>query len=116
MEIYVASFPDPSHRFRVSTDGGAQPRWSRDGKELFFLHAGKLWSAAVVPKGDDLAFADGKALFPLRLFSNVDPGFDMTTRYDVAPDGRFLALLPAGEETPTPLVLVLNWAETLKKP
>jgi Tol biopolymer transport system component len=116
MEIYVASFPDPSRRFRVSSEGGTQPRWSRDGKELYYLHAGKLWSAAVAPKGDDLAFADSKALFPLRLFSTVDPGFDLITRYDVGPDGRFLALLRVGDETPTPLVLVLNWAEALKKP
>ena len=45
----------------------------------------------------------------------VDPGFDLVTRYDVAPDGRFLAMLTAGDETASPLVLVQNWRETLKK-
>src|SRR5262249_16135049 len=39
-EVYVASFPDPVRRVRVSAEGGSQPRWSRDGKELFYVRAG----------------------------------------------------------------------------
>src|SRR5262249_48784167 len=43
-----------------------------------------------------------------------DTRLDRITLYAVAPDSRFLALLRAGEETPTPLVVVQNWAEALK--
>jgi WD40 repeat protein len=114
-EIYAASFPDPIRRFRVSSDGGSQPRWSRDGKELFYVRSGQLMAAAVGRQGDDLTFGESRPLFKLPLFTLVDPGFDLATRYDVAPDGRFLALLRAGEEAPTPLVLVQNWVEALKK-
>jgi Tol biopolymer transport system component len=115
-EIYVASFPEPTRRFRVSTEGGTQPRWSRDGKELFYVRSGQLMTAAVGREGDGLTFGESRPLFPLHLFSTIDPGFDVVTRYDVAPDGRFFALLRGGDEAPTPLVVVLNWQEMLKKP
>jgi Tol biopolymer transport system component/predicted Ser/Thr protein kinase len=114
-EVYAASFPDPTRRFRVSSDGGSQPRWSRDGKELFYVRSGQLMAAAVGRQGDDLTFGESRPLFPFPLYALVDPGFDLVTRYDVAPDGRFFALLRSGEEKPTPFVLVFNWRETLKK-
>jgi Tol biopolymer transport system component len=113
-EVYVASFPDPARKVRVSSEGGAQPRWNRDGKELFYVRSGQLLSAAVAIKGVEISFGDSHPLFRLPLFTTIDPGFDVITRYAVAPDGRFLALLRAGEETPTPLVVVQNWAETLR--
>jgi dipeptidyl aminopeptidase/acylaminoacyl peptidase len=115
-EIYVASFPEPARRFRVSSEGGTQPRWGRDGKELFYIQSGQLRAAAVGRRGDDLTFGESRALFALPLFSTIDPGFDVVTRYDMAPDGRFFALVRGGDEAPTPLVVVLNWQETLKKP
>ena len=115
-EIYVASFPDPARRLRVSTEGGAQPRWSRDGKELFYVRAGELVAAPVGPQGDGLTFGEGRALFPLPLLAMNDPGFDQFARYDVTPDGGFLALLRVGEPIPTPLVLINNWTALLAKP
>jgi len=114
-EIYAASFPDPSRRLRVSTEGGSQPRWSRDGKELYYVRSGQLMAVGVSREGNDLSFGASQPLFSLPLFQFSDPGFDQVTRYDVAPDGRFLALLRTGEEVPTPLVLVQNWRETLPK-
>ncbi len=114
-EIYVASFPEPTRRFRVSSQGGTQPRWARNGNELFYIQSGQLWSAAVGRSGDDLTFGDSHPLFRLSLFSTFDPGFDVVSRYDVAADGRFFALLRGGDDAPTPLVVVLNWAEELRK-
>jgi serine/threonine protein kinase/dipeptidyl aminopeptidase/acylaminoacyl peptidase len=114
-EIYVVSFPDPVRRIRVSSDGGSQPRWSRDGKELFYVQGGKLMAVAVSRQGEDVAFGESRPLFSLPLFGLVDPGFDIVTRYDVAPDGRFLALLRSLDEETTHLVLVQNWQETLKR-
>jgi dipeptidyl aminopeptidase/acylaminoacyl peptidase len=114
-EVYVASFSEPARRFRVSGEGGSQPRWSRDGSELFYIRSGQLMAAAVGRQKDELVFGESRALFRLRLSTQIDPAFDEFTNYDVAPDGRFLANLRAGEETPTPLVFVENWRETLKK-
>ncbi len=113
-EVYVASFPKPAQRFRVSAEGGSQPRWSRDGKELFYVRFGELMATAVGRRGDELTFSDARPLFRIPLFTTIDPGFDVITRYDVAADSRFLALLHVGEEIPTPLVVVQNWAEALK--
>jgi Tol biopolymer transport system component len=113
-EVYVASFPDAARKVRVSSEGGAQPRWSRDGKELFYVRTGQLLSSAVTVKGNEISFGDSRPLFRIPLFTTIDPGFDIITRYDVAPDGRFLASLRAGEEPPTPLVVMENWAEALK--
>ncbi|MEP6995344.1 MAG: protein kinase, partial [Acidobacteriota bacterium] len=115
-EVYAASFPDPARRFRVSADGGSQPRWSRDGKELFYVHSGQVMAVPVGRRGADPTFGQSQALFALPFLAMNDPGFDQITRYDVSPDGRFLALLRSGEDAPSPLVFVQNWRETLKKP
>jgi serine/threonine protein kinase/Tol biopolymer transport system component len=114
-EVYVASFPEPVRRFRVSGEGGSQPRWSRDGKELFYVRSGQLMAAVVGRQKEELIFGESRALFRLPLFTQIDPAFDEFTIYDVAPDGRFLANLRAGDEAPAPLVLVENWQEILKK-
>ena len=113
-EVYAASFPEPTRRVRVTSDGGAQPRWSHDGKELFYVRAGQLVAVPVARTAGGLTFGPGKTLFSLPLYIQGDPGFDLVTRYDVAPDGRFLALVRAGDQAPKPLTLVLNWSETLK--
>ncbi len=115
-EVYAASFPDATRRLRVSSEGGSQPRWSRDGKELYFVRSGQLMAVDVIRNGDDLAFGQAHPLFALSLFAFADSGFDAITRYDVAPDGRFLALVRAREEASDSLDVVLNWAEALKKP
>jgi Tol biopolymer transport system component len=113
-EVYVASFPEASRRLRVTSEGGSQPRWSRDGKELYYIHAGNLIAVPVAGAGDELAFGQGKTLFALPLFVYGDTGFDVATRYDVAPDGRILGLVRTREEGPEPLAVIQNWAEAVK--
>ena len=113
-EVYVASFPDGARRLRVTSEGGSQPRWGRDGKELFYIRSGHLIAVPVTGKGDDLAFGQGHALFAVPLFVYGDTGFDVSTRYDVAPDGRFLALVRTSDESAEPLAVVQNWAEAMK--
>jgi serine/threonine-protein kinase len=48
-EIYVSPFPGPGPRHQVSIDGGIEPLWSRDGRELFFQNGGKLMAVTVTP-------------------------------------------------------------------
>ena len=112
-EVFVASFPDPSQRLRISSDGGAQPRWSRDGRELFFVSKSETMMSAPfdltsgVPSGP-----------PVRLFDvpiSYAFGSHVPLRYDVAPDGRFLITVRASREPPLPLILVLNWQAMLGK-
>jgi hypothetical protein len=51
-QIYVQSFPGPGGKWQVSNDGGTQPRWNRNGKELFYIAAdSKLMSVAIETTG-----------------------------------------------------------------
>lgn len=108
VEVYVQSFPKPGGKWQVSTDGGASPVWSRDGKELFFRGAnGKLMSAAVRSSaGNKFDNDPAKPLFDL-------PGGAGT--FDVAKDGRFLIPAPVGRSAGSPITVVVNWAAGLKR-
>ena len=107
-EIYVQSFPAAGAKWRVSTKGGGQPRWRRDGKELFYLAAGKLM-AVPVKTGPHFEAGMPKALFEVR---------DVVSRYryDATADGqRFLVITPVEEATTAPITVVLNWTAGLKR-
>jgi len=115
MEIYVASFSEPGRRYRISSAGGSHPRWSHDGRELFYLVGGKTMTAvSVKPEGPDLAFGSPQPLFEARVEMLVDTLFG-PSKYDVSADGRFLIAVRASDEQPPPLVLVLNWTAALPK-
>ena len=116
-EIYVAPFSGQpvaaTGKWQVSANGGVQPQWSPDGKELFFLTPppeNALMVAAV--NGHGPAFEVGAIR---RLFSARPAG--LRSAYQVAPDGkRFLFNLAPSEPTvPTPITVVVNWAAGLNK-
>jgi hypothetical protein len=93
-----------------------QPRWSRDGKELYYMQASQIMASDVARLGEDLTIGQGRPLFKLPLFLRMNPGFDLIAPYDVTPDGKFLVFLRASEDSNPPLVVVQNWREGLKKP
>ncbi|MGH9315596.1 MAG: protein kinase domain-containing protein [Thermoanaerobaculia bacterium] len=111
-EVYVSTYPNPGSRWRVSTAGGSQPRWRRDGKELFYFAAdGKLMAVEIKP-GRTFEVGIPRFLFEPRL-PRV-PGF--FNLYDVSADGqRFLMTTPVGEGTSLPIDLIVNWPAALKK-
>jgi Tol biopolymer transport system component len=105
-EIYVRPFPDVDKgRWQVSNGGAFQPRWSRDGRELFFRQPGGVM-AAVAVRTDGSSFAAAK---PVALFSTTNYG-----GYDVAPDGRFLVIKFGVFNQQQQVVVVQNWIEELK--
>ncbi len=112
-EVYVRPFPEvETGRWQVSTAGGQDPVWSRDGSELFFLQGRQLMAATV---HTDTAFVRDT---PEILFSG-DYFFGLAGRnFDVAPDGRFLMIADTGQGTgdaaPAQINVVLNWFEELK--
>ena len=91
--------------------GGIEPRWRRDGKELFYFSPdGKLMAAALNEKNGLLEAASVRDLYQTKAVSGTNDS------YDVTPDGnRFLVNVIATEETPTPLNLVENWTAEFKK-
>jgi serine/threonine-protein kinase len=107
-EVYVRPYPGPGGQWQISTDGGEEPVWSRDGREIFYRN-GVNWMAAGVKTTPQFSAEPPKLMFT-GPYVNV-PGFS----YDVAPDGRFV-LIKGAEETPvTHLNLVLNWFDELKR-
>jgi len=106
-EVYVTSFPTASTRWRVSGNGGSFPRWSRDGKELFYRALdGTLMVASVRNGLHGLEFGTPASLF--RVPESVGM---FAYPYDVAPDGkRILALVPSKADTDIPsLIVLVNW-------
>jgi serine/threonine-protein kinase len=113
-EIWVKGYPD-GVAVRVSRNGGFEPRWSGDGREIFFLQ-GNTMMAVTVETADDFSFAPPVELFSGNFFTI--PGLAMRT-YDVAPDGRFLMIQTTGSTGDNAqlgsIVVVQNWVEELKQ-
>jgi Tol biopolymer transport system component len=106
-QIYVQSFPERTFGSQVSVAGGSQPRWRRDGKELFFLAADRKLMAVQVRTVP--AFEAG---VPVTLFEL--PNED--SHYDVTADGqRFLITRGLRELPPSPINVRLNWMAGLRK-
>jgi Tol biopolymer transport system component len=108
-EVYVQSFPAGAAKIRISNGGGTQPRWRRDGKELFYIaYDGKLMAVDVKP-GARFGAGIPHALFDSRMGNPVGI---TNFRYDVTPDGqRFLVTTVKGEEKTSPdaITVVVNW-------
>ena len=107
--ISVQPFPGPGGRIQISGGGDAQPRWSHDGRQIFYIQPDRKLMAASFDSRTETAGVP-HFLFQTRI---VAPDYDMF-QYDVAPDGRFLInSLPA--DLSSPLTLVVNWPALLKK-
>ena len=109
-EVYVRPFPGGDGKWQVSGNGGTQPRWSHDGKELFYVEGDTLMAVAVATTP---SFTSGAVT---RLFQDASlPG--TVHRYDVSADGRrFVLTEPVGgaEEKPPSIHIVENWYEEFK--
>jgi Tol biopolymer transport system component len=120
-EIYVQSFPESGGRRQVSTAGGTQPRWQRQGHELYYVAPDSRLMAVPIRLASNAHAPDAGApvvLFPTRLASGagITPaGFDSRAQYAVAPDGRFLLNVDATDAVTSPITVVLNWTAGLKK-
>ena len=111
-EIFLRPFPGPGSQRQVSTAGGSQPRWRRDGKELFYIAADNQLMAVPIrlPVANEIPdVGEPSALFAARLAvpNNAQQG------YAVAPDGRFLMNV-AIESPASPITIVQNWTTGLK--
>jgi len=115
-EVYVAPLGERGKRTRISVDGGTSPRWSADGRELFYTSADSR-SLMAVPVDPGPTFS---ARQPTRLFSIGPPAATKSrarnTIYDVSPDGqRFLVSVPSGEPASSRITVVLNWTAGLSR-
>jgi eukaryotic-like serine/threonine-protein kinase len=108
-EVYVASFPSFGNKRQVSTAGGCQAIWRKDGKELFYLTLQGELMAVDVSGGSSLELGVPRPLFQTPIL--VTPELD---QYAVTGDGqRFILGSPIGEEEP--ITVMVNWAAGLKR-
>ena len=113
-DIYVRPFPPDDARtdkWIVSSNGGVQPRWRADGKELFYFSPDRKLMAVDIKTEPLFEAGAPHLLFETPLFLPSQLLF----RYDVTPDGkRFLIILPATGVASSPATVVQNWESALK--
>jgi transposase IS116/IS110/IS902 family protein/WD40 repeat protein len=112
LEVYIRPFPNiDDGRWQISSGGGRQPRWSRDGRELFFLSADAALMSAAIGARAGSPVAPAVELFDARAYDFAAEELS----YDVARDGRFLLLKNASIPTSARITLISNWFEELKR-
>jgi eukaryotic-like serine/threonine-protein kinase len=110
-EIYVQPYPGPGGKWQVSTEGGTEPVWARNG-ELFYRSGDKMMAVQTTLKP---SFSADK---PKVLFQGqYVPSLQTMPNYDVAPDGQRFLMVKASEQdtSATQINVVLNWFEELKQ-
>ena len=111
-EIYVRDLSGTGGRWQISTEGGEEPGWSNDGRELYYRNNDLFMSAAVQTR------PSFQASRPKRLFSGVfNQRSNSGVSYDVDPKGgRFLMIRPvADSETPAQVRVVVSWFDELRR-
>ena len=112
-EVYVQSFPAGKGKWQVSTQGGAEPVWRQDGKELFYKtlnQAGGKIVAVPVETGAKFDVGVPKELFAVDVLGQAN----VRRHFSVSPDGqRFLVI--ARTEPPSQTILLQNWLTVQRK-
>jgi hypothetical protein len=112
-QIYVQAIPASGAKSQISTAGGDQPRWRRDGKELFYVSADQKLMAVPVKTGAVFEIGSPQPLFEIQ---PVYPPLTGRFAYQPTADGqRFLVTAPVSGAATPPITVVLNWQAGLKK-
>ena len=114
-QIYVQTFPNPQGgKWTISRDGGTQPRWRRDGRELYFISTDSKMMAVDITIAPSFSPGIPKVLFDAPIVGGGQT--NNVTRYDVSADGkRFLINGALSEARGAPITVVLNWEGILKR-
>jgi hypothetical protein len=112
-DVYLQRFPSGT-RIRVSTDGGLDPQWRRDGRELYYLTSDGTLRAVEIGGGETPAIGQPRTLFRAPLGESVQPLLSRRSHFVPSADGqRFLFIVPVG--TPAPVMIVTNWRSQLER-
>jgi Tol biopolymer transport system component len=112
-EIYVLPFQRTGRTLPVSAGGGSQPRWRRDGSELFYIRAdGTLMVVPILRSaGQDLEVGPATPLFRTHLANISSP----KPQYAVSQDGQRFLMAVEADATSAPITVVQNWTASLRK-
>jgi Tol biopolymer transport system component len=109
-EVYVETVPQSDRKWPVSTNGGYEPRWRADGREIYFLSEDR--KLMTVPVGPGPSFGVPKALFQTRVPAGVTAN---RTHYVPSRDGQRFLVNMATDAVASPITVVVNWTASLKK-
>jgi len=112
LQVYVEPFPPTGDKKQISSDGGAEPRWRRDGAELFYLDGTDQLMSVAIPRGNPFNAAVPQRLFQTRIPIGSNP---YRSNYAVTGDGQRFLVNTAVDHDPTPIHVVLNWTGLLKR-
>ncbi len=111
-EIYVQPYPGPGGKWLISTEGGTEPVWNPNGRELFYRSGDKMMAVEITTQqgfsaGNPRVLFEGHYLPTPATFPN----------YDVTPDGQRFLMVKASEQeaAATQINVVLNWFEELNR-
>jgi Tol biopolymer transport system component/predicted Ser/Thr protein kinase len=114
-EVYVQAFPVPGVRSQVSTSGGDEPYWRRDGQELFYRSADRLLTAVPVKTGTSFTSGAPQPLFRLPI-ADIGPLTGIQNSFLPTTDGqRFLINAVIDEPAPPPVTVIINWPAVLPR-
>jgi eukaryotic-like serine/threonine-protein kinase len=117
-EIYIQAFPAPPNgggKTPISRDGGSEPRWRRDGKELFYFSPDGKLMAADVTQGPTFKASVPRILFQVPVTQIARSAVaSQVFGWDVAPDGKRF-LIDTATTSSEPVTVLLNWTAELKK-
>jgi Tol biopolymer transport system component len=111
-EVYMQPYPGPGGKWQISTEGGTEPVWNPNGKELFYRSEDKMMSVDIIAQP---SFSVGR---PRMLFQGPYLPGVVFPYYDVSPDAqRFLMIKPSEQTSSslTQIVVVQNWFEELRR-
>lgn len=109
-EIYVRPFPSGDGKWQISAEGGSEPRWRGDGKELFYLTADGTMMAVAVTAGQTFNAAPPVTLFKTATLPIPIGSWGGAGEYDVKKDGsKFLINTIVTPPTPSNLYVIVRW-------
>jgi len=101
-EIYVEPVPGPGGRRQISSDGGEQPRWVRNGREIVYRNGTKMMSVPVQLQPN---FQPGRVI---ELFDRKFDRGGAVAGYDVSPDGQTFVMTRSERDNPTQIRVVIG--------
>jgi serine/threonine-protein kinase len=113
-EVYVTSYPDARGRWQISTGGGRQPAWSRDGRELFYRDFNGALIAVPVTRSPTFAAGPGRKLFEDAAYAGAGSSLSDRT-FDVSADGRRFLMIRMNAPPRRSLAVVQNWFDELTR-
>jgi serine/threonine-protein kinase len=112
-EVFVRPFPGPGSRVQISSAGGTEPVWSRDGRRIYYRNGQKVIEADITPRAV-LSLGASRPAFSLTSLPPATTSVRSSTSYDVSLDGqRIVFAQPAGGEAK--LVVIENWFTEVRR-